>query len=124
MLLSYSEILDINSTIVQIKTEAIPARLALKFVRIARVLDGHVGDFNKVRESIINKHCEKDEDGNPIIVDGNKYSIPDMEGYYIESQELLSEEVEVDVKPLSENDLELLGNISIEAMARLSPIIA
>lgn len=51
--------------------EAVPVKLGLKVLNLKQFLEEQAKHSFELRNKIIKKYCEKDENGNPIIESGN-----------------------------------------------------
>jgi hypothetical protein len=90
----------------------INAGIAFKLMRIIKEISSIVEDKNKMEQMIINKHSEKDEDGNPVQAkdeDGNPvgFTIKNMEAFSDEMEDFMSIENEIGYDRINFEDLNL-----------------
>lgn len=90
----------------------INASIAFKLMRIIKEISSIVEDKNKMEQMIINKHSEKDEDGNLVQTkddQGNPVgvTIKNMENFSDEMEDLMSIENEIEYDRINFEDLNL-----------------
>lgn len=88
----------------------INASVAFKLMRIIKEITSIVDDRNKMKQRVINKHAEKNEEGNVIIVkDGNvgDVNIKDMDAFSADMANLMSIENEIGYEKINFEDLNL-----------------
>jgi hypothetical protein len=90
----------------------INASIAFKLMRIIKEISSIVEDKNKMEQMIINKHSEKDEDGNLVQAkddQGNPVgvTIKNMENFSDEMEDLMSIENEIEYDRINFEDLNL-----------------
>jgi hypothetical protein len=126
MKLKAGEIKIINEGLKEILLKELPVKPAYWLARIAMKLETEIKTFEQARMGLINKYSNKDEKGNPAIKktkDGqSQFDITDVEGFEKEFNELNSQEIEIDIKPIKLADLGEL-NIKPVTLARLEKII-
>lgn len=86
-----------------IDVPSVPVAIGVR--RWVRALEPHLEEFEEVRQAIIERYAEKDEDGE-MVIDGGSVTLSDPEAFAKEMQELIETEVELDCKPLSTDVLE------------------
>ena len=86
------------------------AKTAFKMARIIRAIESELENFNKARQSLLNKYGEKDDNGQLITnKDGNYIISPDkIDIYNGEIQELLVTTIELNIEPIEIEELEQL----------------
>lgn len=79
---------------------------AYKVGKLLKRLEEEFGYFNDARMGLINQYAVKDEEGNPIVEDGN-YQINKefINEFNEETNKLLQTEVSIDVAPIFVDDL-------------------
>jgi hypothetical protein len=93
----------------EIMTQRIPVRLAYQISNITKRLTDEYQSYEKLRQKLCLDYCEKDADGQPIIVD-KKYSGLDKDPDFItELNQLLSMPVEIDYEPITITELSAAG---------------
>lgn len=100
--------------------ENIKGRYAIKLLKNLEVLKKEVDRFDKLREPIIKRYCDKDEKGEPII-ENNSYIFNNEKNkikMFEEINELLIAEINLDIEIIEFSAIE---NINI-SMAHLSQI--
>jgi hypothetical protein len=90
----------------------INASVAFKLIRIIKEITSIVDDRNKMEQRVINKHAEKDEEGNVIIVkdDGGNaggVNIKDMDAFSADMANLMGIENEIGYEKINFEDLNL-----------------
>jgi hypothetical protein len=90
----------------------INASVAFKLMRIIKEISSIVEDKNKMEQMIINKHSEKDEDGNLVQAkddQGNPVgvTIKNMEAFSDEMEDFMSIENEIGYDRINFEDLNL-----------------
>ena len=73
-----------------------PTSMAYKMLLNKKACDAVYEAYNEQRRVLIDKYAEKDEEGNPVIVDKH-FQIADSESWNKEIAELLGEEIEVPI---------------------------
>lgn len=76
-----------------------PTSMAYKMLLNKKACDSVYEAYNEQRKKLIDKYAEKDEDGNPVVVD-NRFQIADPEAWNKDIAELLGEEVEVTISEI------------------------
>jgi hypothetical protein len=90
----------------------INASVAFKLMRIIKEITSIVDDRNKMEQRVINKHAEKDEEGNAIIVKGDSgnaggVNIKDMDAFSADMANLMGIENEIGYEKINFEDLNL-----------------
>jgi len=90
----------------------ISATVAFKLMRIIKEITSIVDDKNKMEQRVINKHAEKDEEGNVLIVkddNGNAggVNIKDMDAFSADMANLMGIENEIGYEKINFEDLNL-----------------
>lgn len=92
----------------------INANIAFKLMRIIKELSSIIEDKNKMEQIIINKHAEKDENGQVIQAkDENGNNIPgginikDMNAFSSEISDFMEQEIEIAYEKINFEDLNL-----------------
>lgn len=90
----------------------INASVAFKLMRIIKEITSIVDDKNKMEQRVINKHAEKDAEGNVIRVQddsGNPVgvNIKDMDAYSADMANLMDVENEIGYEKINFEDLNL-----------------
>jgi hypothetical protein len=90
----------------------INASVAFKLMRIIKEISSIVEDKNKMEQMIINKHAEKDDNGNVVLIkddNGNAggVNIKNMESFSSEMSDLMELENEIGYDRINFEDLNL-----------------
>jgi hypothetical protein len=90
----------------------INASVAFKLMRIIKEISSIVEDKNKMEQMVINKHSEKDENGNVVQAkddQGNPVgvNIKNMEAFSADMEDLMSVENEIGYDKINFEDLNL-----------------
>lgn len=90
----------------------INATVAFKLMRIIKEITSIVDDKNKMEQRLINKHAEKDEDGNVVQVKNDNgevvgVNIKNMEAYMADISNLMDVENEIGYDKINFEDLNL-----------------
>jgi hypothetical protein len=90
----------------------INASVAFKLMRIIKEITSIVDDKNKMEQRLINKHAEKDEEGNVLIVKDDKgnaggVNIKDMDAFSADMANLMEIENEIGYDKINFEDLNL-----------------
>jgi hypothetical protein len=90
----------------------INATVAFKLMRIIKEITSIVDDKNKMEKRLKNKHAEKDEEGNVLIVKNNAgnsddVNIKDMEAFSADMANLMEIENEIGYEKINFEDLNL-----------------
>jgi len=103
---SLNDILNASEAFNTIMQQPFKGSLAFKIARLARELNKEVETFNSERQKLLNEYCEKDENGELVILEnGNVKILPDKINEFNEVfNSLLQTEVEINVEKFS-NDL-------------------
>lgn len=107
LLLKTSEIVELARAIDDIQKSGIPV-----LFRTAFAFDVNKGRIENIAQAaftanqgLIERHATKDEDGKPVITNGN-YEISDATAYTEELTALLKVEVEVEIQTIDYEDVE------------------
>lgn len=90
----------------------INASVAFKLMRIIKEITSIVDDKNKMEQRVINKHAEKDEEGNVLVVKDDKgnaggVNIKDMDAFSADMVNLMGIENEIGYEKINFEDLNL-----------------
>jgi len=93
---------------VQMKRSLLPTRVMYKVIKTIDPLIKAGEEYDKLRFSILNAKCIKDENGSPVFDENNNYKFESEEvtnDVYTVLGEILNEETEVTVYPIQFNDI-------------------
>lgn len=95
--LTNKEILEKVGMLGGISGKSLPVKVSYAIGKNIGKIEGELKHYNKEREKIVDKYCEKDEEGNLKIEDGN-YVIKEgeKENWNMDMKELQDIEVEID----------------------------
>lgn len=106
--------------------QQMPARTAYKVAKIAKALDVEYNMLLDGQRKLVDKYSEKDEGGNPIVLNAETGSIKIQSDKVQECNEelaaLLGTEVEINANKLSFEEIEAL-EISPSLLATIMPFI-
>lgn len=92
-------------------TQGLDAVVAYRIAKNIRSIEKELVLFDEQNTNLINKYCNRDDAGKPLIKDG-LISIKDKENYEHELSLLFGEEINIEIKKI---------NISFISLAGLSP---
>ena len=97
--ITLNDILNSQQALQEIVGMNMRAKTAFKMARIIRAIESELENFNKARQSLLNKYGEKDDNGQLITnKDGNYIISPDkIDIYNGEIQELLVTTIELNL---------------------------
>lgn len=116
--------------LIQAMNEVLPAELPNASVK-TRYLLGKAGkklakeheDFTKLRISICEKYCDRDENGKPIMENQRYTGLENNEAYKKEMEELMEIEFEINFTPMKLSELEgskpVISPISLTVLEEL-----
>ena len=102
-----NQIYTAQSTIEKILKMDMPVKEAFLWRKLVKAINEELGQFEGCRKGLVDKYAEKDAEGRFNLLEENK------EAFNSEIQELLTVEMELNIKPL---DLSKLGNIKVSAI--------
>ena len=108
-----------------LKSKSLPIKISYTLARASKKVKEDVDFFTGKFQEIINEYAEKDENGNFVYTEGNQF-IKVIDGKEDECQakiaELESLETELDIEPISIDDL---GDIEIDpdTLRKIMPLI-
>lgn len=115
------EIIELKRAIDTLSTSKTPIwyELGKNKVRIERIMEPIIEDYNKARKLIIEQLSEKDENGKSVIVD-NKYVFGNNEEEARKlltdlEEDLMKKEVEIELHKISEDKFKMLQSGNYEA---------
>lgn len=96
-------------------TRGMKSITAYRIAKNYKAIKKETDDYEKIRIKLLEEHSNKDDDGNAIIKD-NAYDVIDghMDIINKELNELMGEEIELDIKKVSLDDIEVAGLAPIE----------
>lgn len=125
MTLKMSNIILLKGVCENLKTQKTSIKTAYKVSKILNAVEKEFGFYQTKFVEIINEYAEKDENGQPIMIDGGngvKINPEKITEAQTKMFELEAIETELNITPLSLDELEGL-EISISDMQNLSCII-
>ena len=91
---------------------------AFKIARLIRELNKEVELFNQERRNLIEKYCERDEDGEMVTEDGNiRLQESYIDNFNNTLQEMFESEIEINASPLKIDSLEDITLTPQQAMS-------
>lgn len=78
--------------------------------------------YNQMRDDVIRKYADKDENGEPIIAENGSVHISDLNSFNTDIMKLNESEIEVDIKKISASLIEHM-NITPATLKTLRPYI-
>lgn len=99
---SLNNILNSTETFSQIMQQSFKGSIAFKVARLARELNKEMETFNAERQKLLERYCEKDENGElKVLENGNVQVIPEkLQEFNQEFTNLLETEVEINADKL------------------------
>ena len=123
IILTLKEILNAVPFLREISNKEFPSSTAFKIARLIRELDKELELFEIERTKIIYKNCEKDNNGNPVLLEGGNIKLLEhkIEEVTTELNTLLKNQVEINAEKipiLAFNSIELTQEqaINLEAI--------
>lgn len=110
---------DLNKAIMPLtqlaNTRGMKSIVAYRIAKNYKIIKKETDDYEKIRIKLLEEHSNKDDDGKAIIKD-NAYDVIDghMEIVNKEIDELLKEEIGLDIKKVTLEDIEIAGLAPIE----------
>jgi len=114
------ETLTANKT-QSIMSKEFTATTSFQLARIFSKLESESKIYFSEKQKLANKYAIKDNDGKPVIKDGN-YTISNVDEFSKELNELLEIEIELGIEKIKMN-LENEPNFTVEEMIVLMPFI-
>ncbi len=99
---SLNNILNSTETFSQIMQQSFKGSIAFKVARLARELNKEMETFNAERQKLLERYCEKDENGElKVLENGNVQVIPEkLQEFNQEFTNLLETDVEINADKL------------------------
>lgn len=94
----------LNFAALQLKTKRLPVRVAYAISVNAAEAEAKIKAYDEQRKALLEQHAVKDENGEPVIENGN-YKVVDPVDWNVDIQELLDTEAEMNVTTFSLDDL-------------------
>lgn len=105
MKIKNSQIIGIINGIGEVKKKRLPVKIGFAINKNLGAMEGCVESFEAERKKILDKYCEKDDNGN-LRINGKEYVLADRETYASEMRELLAIENEVQIHTVSMTEIE------------------
>ncbi len=125
-----AEILEAVEALREFTGERMPVRTSLKITRLARALETVAEDIHKVRQQIVMRYVQRDEQGNPIPVLGEDgipqegmVTLSDPAAFQREMIELLESMSSIEASPLDPEELGEEMRVSPQSLLRLGPLL-
>lgn len=99
------EIVESRDSLRKLNTAELPFKTALSLARDIKNIDEVLQIYENKRKELINKYGEKDENGKLIIKDDN-VKLTDQAAFANEFNTLAMEDVDIEIKKISINELE------------------
>lgn len=123
IILTLKEIFNAVPFLREISNKEFPSSTAFKIARLIRELDKEIELFEVERTKIIYKNCEKDHNGNPVLLEGGNIKLLEhkIEEVTTELNTLFKNQVEINAEKipiLAFNSIELTPEqaINLEAI--------
>lgn len=94
----------LNFAALQMKTKHLPVRVAYAISVNAVEAEAKIKAYDEQRKALLQQHAVKDENGEPVIENGN-YKVADPVRWNADIQELLEAEAEMNVTTFPLDDL-------------------
>lgn len=105
MLVKLGDIKGLLDGLSQLTSQKLPIRLSYKISKLIKQLMGEYKDFEEARITICQKYCNRDEKGNPIMIN-NTFTFNENINLINEMNELLNIDLNIDFSPLLLSELE------------------
>lgn len=101
MTVTIYDIISANPVFTKILQYEFTAKQSFIISRLLRALNTETEAFNKVRETVLKKYAETDENGEIVVTEGNvKIREGEIPSFQEEIIELLYEKIQIDIKPI------------------------
>ena len=110
---------DLNKAVMPLtqlaNTRGMKSIVAYRIAKNFKAIKKETDDYEKIRIKLLEEHSNKDDDGNAIIKD-NVYDVIEgrMDIVNKELDELSNEEIELDIKKVTLDDIEVAGLAPVE----------
>lgn len=115
------ELQNIHAGLSEIADKELPVKTSYWVSKIIIKIETELRILEKQRIAILKKHSEKDDSGNPIIVNDN-YKIADITNFYKDINDLMSIEIDIGYDQLMLSAFEGI-NIKPVTLMQLNKII-
>lgn len=106
------QLVESNGSLKKLNTaEGLPFKIALSIARDIKSIDEVLQVYENKRKELINKYGEKDENGELVIKDGN-VKLTDRAAFVNEFNALAMEDVDIEIKKISVDDLENVTSLT------------
>lgn len=105
MKLTYSKLLNSVGTIQKLGGIQLPIKISYKISKNIKAINSEIDIYNMERQKLIDRYAEKDAEGKPLVDEHNMLKITDMKSWNDDNLELSKIEVDVDIIPISIEDL-------------------
>ncbi len=109
---SIKQILNARETLSRLAEKALPVKQSYRLAKVVKAVNDEINVYEGERIKL----CEK---YGTLNKEANKYDINDTDGFYRDSAVLLSQEVDLDAKPIDISSLEL----SAQDIINIEPFI-
>ena len=109
--LTLNEIFNAAPFLKEISTKDFPGIIAFKIARLIRELDKEIELFDIERNKIIYKYCEKDQNGNPVLLENRNVKLfqDKIEEATTELNTLLKNQVEINAEKVPISVFDSIG---------------
>ncbi len=123
MKLTNQQIINLSNALTPFMQKDMPYRTALRMSKNAKNISDKISDFAKDEQELIKKYAVCDEDGEPIFTDGRFDITKGKEEDFAQDRRTLFDlEIDVDIYPIAENELEDITLTPEQALA-IEPIM-
>jgi hypothetical protein len=110
-----SELREITGSLSKVLSQDLPIKQAYRMSKMAKAINSELKEFNEMREKLIRKYGERDEQGNISVKEkANEFNE--------EFQPLLEEEIELSLIPIDLNEIQNVKLSPID-IANLEPFL-
>ena len=122
--LSVLEILDIAPVLKELSAQEFNGKTAFNIARIIRETTNEIQSFDTARQKLISEYCERNEEGNPVLDEGQNYRIAEANINIFNNsiQDILQSKVNLNINYLALDDL-INIQCTPQQMLALQPII-
>jgi hypothetical protein len=101
MKIKLSSLLAKKEALIQLVNKQLPVRASFKLGKTVRLINTELSEYEKVRTDLVKKYGKETENGDFTVIKDT----PEMKSFQEELSQILDEEIEIDIQPISLSDL-------------------